>query len=250
MRWFIRQVKTMQSKLSDGKVNYSLGTYNKYDDKEQWIRITEGCPHNCPFCYEPQEQKVFDIPEIVRNDVKIMDMNLLCKPQAMQILDELGKKRVNGKVVYYDLVCGVDYRFLNHALVLALHVARIKKIRLAWDWGMREQYKLKDAIKMLSDYYPASKIMVFMICNWKISFDECCQKLDLLKVWGAQVSDCYFDNQTMPDVVPEHWSKQQIKEFRRKCRKHNQLINFGIDPEVSDMIDCTTRGMRCEDEIR
>ena len=53
--------------------SYSTGPYNKWDDKEQWIRISQGCPNNCSFCYEPPKEIVFDIPQIVRNNVKIMD---------------------------------------------------------------------------------------------------------------------------------------------------------------------------------
>ncbi|MFH1638383.1 MAG: hypothetical protein ABIB71_08210, partial [Candidatus Woesearchaeota archaeon] len=64
-----------------------------------------------------------------------------------------------------------------------------------------------------------------------ISFTECCQKLDILKVWGVQVSDCWYDNQTFPKVKPIGWLEHECKMFRRKCRKHNQLVNFGIDPE-------------------
>lgn len=52
---------------------YSYGAYNKFDGQEQWIRITEGCPNQCPYCAEPREFKIFDIPEIVRNKVKILD---------------------------------------------------------------------------------------------------------------------------------------------------------------------------------
>ena len=78
--------KTYQLRLAKPKVNYSYGAYNKFNKEEQWIRITEGCPHNCPYCYEPQKIKIFGIPEIVRNDVKIMDMNLLCKEEALDII--------------------------------------------------------------------------------------------------------------------------------------------------------------------
>ncbi|MCK5023291.1 MAG: hypothetical protein KAS04_03905, partial [Candidatus Aenigmarchaeota archaeon] len=74
--------------------------------------------------------------------------------------------------------------------------------------------------------------MIFMICNWKIPFKENCQKLDLCKVWNVQVSDCCFDNQVFPNVIPIHWKTEELKEFRKKCRKHNQLVNFGIDPEL------------------
>lgn len=218
----------MQTRLEgNAKVKYSRGAYNKYNDKEQWIRLTEGCPHNCPFCYEPQEYKIFAIPKIIRKDVKIMDMNLLAKPEALQILRDLPKAN-------YELVCGIDYRFLTEEIAIELK-KKVKKIRLAWDWGINQQYKVKDAVKLLKKVgYQGRSIMVFMICNWKIPYSELCKKLDILKIWGVEVADCYFDNQTAKmGIVPIHWSDIEIKEFRRKCRKHNQLVIHGLDPEVS-----------------
>ena len=226
-------MKLVQTRLLKRKIVYSLGPHNEFNEKEQWIRITEGCPHNCPYCYEPKEQKVFGIPEIVRTDVKIMDMNLLCKPEALNLLKKLKQKRVNGKVVYYEFVCGIDYRFLTIEIALALKQARIKKIRLAWDWFYKDQLKINDAIKcLLKVGYNSKQIMVFMICNWKIPFKECCKKLDLCKIWRVQIADCYFDNQTFPKVFPVHWTEEQLKTFRKKCRTHNQLVNFGIDPDI------------------
>lgn len=222
-----------QIRLSTQKIKYSYGSYNKFDEKEQWIRITEGCPHNCPYCYEPKEIKVFEIPNIVCNDVKIMDMNLLCKPEAVSIIKELGKQRVNNKVVYYELVCGIDYRFLTLEQAKALKQSRFRKIRLAWDWFYKDQIKIRDALKILFKAgYTPKNIMVFMICNWKILYSECCNKLDLCKIWSVTVADCYFDNQLAPNIIPEFWTAVEIKQFRHKCRKHNQLINFGIDPEL------------------
>lgn len=227
----------VQTRLKNNKkgVKYSLGAYNKFNHKEQWIRISEGCPHNCPYCYEPQEPKIFGIPEIVRTDVKIMDMNLLSKKQALRIIRTLGLIRVNKKVVYYDLICGIDYRFLTWEISQALKKSRFKKIRLAWDWYYKDQYKIKQAIDLLikAGYQPR-QIMVFMICNWKIPYSECCDKLDLCKVWNVEVSDCYYDNQTAKrGIVPIFWTDEQIKSFRRKCRKHNQLVYNRFDPEVS-----------------
>ena len=104
---------------------------------------------------------------------------------------------------------------------------------MAWDWFYKDQFKIKKAYDMLlkAGYKPRD-IMIFMICNWKIPFKENCQKLDLCKVWNVQVSDCYFDNQVFPNVIPIHWKTEELKEFRKKCRKHNQLVNFGIDPEL------------------
>ncbi len=223
----------MQTRLASQKVKYSYGAYNKSNSKEQWIRITEGCPHNCSWCYEPTEIKIFKIPKIIRNDVTIMDMNLLCKEDAIGMINFLGSRRVNNKVVYYHLNAGLDYRFLTQKLANALKQNRFKNNRLAWDWGMDHQYKLKDAIHMLLKAgYNRKEITIYMICNYKIYYNECCRKLDLLKVWGVKCIDCWYDNQTSPNIIPLHWSDSQIKDFRSKCRKHNQLVNFGIDPEV------------------
>lgn len=214
-------------------VKYSYGPWNKFDDKEQWIRITEGCPHHHEYCYEPEEIKVFGIPEIVRNKVKIMDMNLLCKPEALRIIKELGEKRVNGKVVYYELICGIDFRFLTQEIADALHAARMTKIRIAWDLAFTDQKRIKSAIEMLrkAGYTGHSDIMVFMVCNWKIPYERNCKKLDCLKIWRVQVSDCWWDNQRSPNIKPEYWTAEEISDFRKKCRKHNQIVNFGIDPE-------------------
>lgn len=222
-----------QKRLGSPQLKYSYGAYNKFNEKEQWVRITEGCPNQCPYCYEPEEFKIFGIPKIVRNDVKIMDMNLLCKKEAMSILKELAKRRVNGKVVNYHLICGIDYRFLTQELANQLKATRIKKIRLAWDWDYKLNRKIKTSIDMLLKAgYKPNEIMVFIICNWKISYEECLKKMDLCKVWNVQISDCYYDNQTFPNIIPLFWSYKECKDFRKKSRKHNQLVNFKIDPEV------------------
>ena len=218
-------------------VKYSYGPYNKFNDKEQWIRLTEGCVWQCPFCYEPREIKIFPIPKIVRNEVKIMDMNLLCKKEAVEIIKKLPEK-VNGKVIHYDLICGIDYRFLTQEIAYLLKKKlRLRKVRIAWDWGLEEQFRIKDAIEMLKKAgFKPKQIMIFMICNWRIPFKVNCRKLDLCKVWGVQVADCYFDNQTSPNIIPIFWKKEEIETFRRMVRKHNQLVNFGIDPEWKKLV--------------
>lgn len=216
-------------------MKYSYGPYNKYNDKEQWIRLTEGCPHNCPFCYEPQEFKIFGIPEIVRNKVKIMDMNFLAKPEASKIIKELGEKRVNNKVIYYELICGIDYRFLTNEIANKLKTSRFKNIRLAWDWWYFDQKKVKNAIQMLLKAgYNSKEIMIFMICNWRIPYNECLKKLNLCKYWNVQIADCYFDGQYGREKKPVHWTAEEIKSFRKQVRKHNQICNFKIDPELKE----------------
>ena len=221
---------------ADRSEPYAKGKYNKLDDQEQWIRLSEGCPNKCPYCresFENPEFKVFKIPEIKRNKVKILDMNLLCHKEALKIIKDLGMKRVNGKVVYYELLCGIDYRFLTQEIAIALKQSRFKKLRIAWDWGFSLQKEIKKKIYyLLNAGYSRKEIMIFMLCNWKIAYEENLRKLDLCKVWNFLVADCYFDNQLSPNIKPIYWKAEQIKDFRSKVRKHNQLVNFRIDPEV------------------
>jgi hypothetical protein len=226
--------------MADGKIEKqgiivpnSYGPYNKINETEQWIRISEGCPNQCPFCYEPREEIVFPIPKIVRETIKIMDMNLLSKSNAEDIITELGKRRVDGKVVNYELICGIDWRVLTPRLAASLRSSRFKKIRLAWDFGYDQQFKIKKAIEMLLRVgYISKDIMVFVICNWETPYIENLKKLDLCKVWRVKVGDCWFDGQTSPNIKPFGWTAEQIKDFRAKVRKHNQLVLFGIDPEL------------------
>jgi hypothetical protein len=212
---------------------YSVGPYNQWNMTEQWIRLSEGCPWQHSYCYEPSEMHLFEIPDIIRTRVKLMDMNLLCKPESLSIIRELGKKRVKGKVVHYELICGIDFRFLTAELAEALKTSRFERLRLAWDGPYTDQLKIHDAIdRLIAVGYLANSLSVFMICNWKISYAENCKKLDLLKVWNVKVNDCWFDNQVSPHIVPIHWTPNHIVEFRKRCRKHNQLVLFRIDPQV------------------
>jgi hypothetical protein len=217
---------------------YNKGPYNKFNDTEQWIRLSEGCPNKCPYCresFENPEFKVFPIPEIVRNDVKIIDMNLICQKEALPIIKTLGDVRVNGKVVYYELVCGVDYRFMTMDIALALRDSRFKNIRIAWDSSFGQQCKIKSAIGLLlkAGYKPGD-IMIFCICNWRISFAENMRKMDLCKIWNVKMADCYFDNQLSPNIKPIFWTKDEIKTYRHNVRKHNQMVNFRIDPQYGE----------------
>ncbi len=223
--------QTRLQTLKKPKVNTK--PYNKSNVQEQWLRLSTGCPNDCPFCYEPLKEKVFKIPEIIRNKVKIMDMNLLSKSKANWILQRLAQYRVNNKKVSYELICGIDWRFLTQSKAYLLKSARFKNIRLAWDFKFNDQKKIKKAIDfLLKAGYNNKEITIFMVCNWKISFEENLYKLDLCKIWNIKVADCWYDNQLSPNIIPINWSDQQIKIFRKKVRKHNQMINFRIDPEI------------------
>jgi len=211
---------------------YDFGEKNITKDGIQVIRISEGCPNQCPYCAEPSKIKWFGVPEITSNKVRLVDMNLLCKQQALETIKEFGEKLVNDKVIYYELTCGIDFRFFNYEFAKALKNSRFKRIRIAWDFGFEHQYKVSDAIKLLEKVgYRPNDIMVFMIANWRVSYEVCKEKMDLCKVWNVKIGDCYYDNQTFPNVKPIFWDTLHLVDFRRRIRKHNQEVNFKIDPE-------------------
>ena len=218
----------------DHKVKYSYGAYNKIKGDCQWIRLSEGCCHQCPWCYEPQDYKIFKTPKIVKHKVGIIDMNLLCKPEALQILKDLPIN--NGQKIEYEFICGIDYRFLTKEIAEEIRRHHVKRVRIAWDWFYKDQVRIKDALKLLYKVgYKSKDIMVFMICNHpSVSYEENLKKLDLCKVWNVLCADCYFDNQIgiHKKFIPIGWNREQALNFRSKVRKHNQLVNFGVDPEI------------------
>jgi len=215
---------------------YSKGSQNIITDDYQVIRLSEGCPHKCPWCREWREignnWQIFAMPEIVRHDVRITDMNLLAKPEALDLIKRFKDIRVNGKVVYPWLVCGIDYRFLTSEIAQALKDSRFVNMHIAWDWRYSDQKKIKKAIDILKKV-GYRDISIFMVCNHPaVSYRENCKKLDLCKYWNCKVNDCWFDNQVSPNILPVAWSIDQIKSFRKAVRKHNQIVGFGIDPEL------------------
>lgn len=220
------------------KIKYSTGQQNIITDDFQMIRLSEGyCPHKCPWCYEhlyaiPKQD--YDIPEIVKRDIRISDMNILASKNPLGKINRFKDIRVNKKVVYPHLICGLDYRFLTDEICQVLKENRFVKIHIAWDRDVSHHNHVKNAIRMLIENgYKAKTLSVFMICNHSsISFDDCMQKFYLCHEMGVKVNDCYYDNQFgRKQKIPIGWTLNEIKAFRATIRKHNQIINFGIDPE-------------------
>jgi hypothetical protein len=221
---------TLSPKL---RTTYGKAQYNYVKGNKQRIELHRGCPWQHEYCYEPKIVEDFPIPELTKNHVEILDMNPLARKDILAILKELCLKMVNGKVVHYEAICGFDFRFLNQDIADWLKLARFIRPRLAWDGSFSDQYKIKDAInKLIKAGYKRNEISLFMIVNWKIPFRECLRKLDLMKVWNVKVCDCCYDG-GYKYATPTFWTQEQLTKIRRICRKHNQLVLFGIDPQPS-----------------
>lgn len=197
----------------------------------QVAQLTDGCPRNCPWCYSDGMKEV-ELPVIVKNHVKLIDENSLAFDNIIMKLDWCGQQRVNGLVVYYEFIPGVDRRFLSLEKAEALKRNRFKNIRIAWDGPKNEGGSVARAIRTLQSVgYRPKDISVFMLTDGKwVSFEECKEKLLSLWEWGVKVNDCRYELGTNPS-----WSQEDWTEFRRICRKHNQLVNFdGYDPEAHE----------------
>jgi len=220
-------------------IKYHTEFYNKCNDNEQWLRLGEGCLNNCEYCYAMPELISYDIPKIKRNKVKIIDMNFLYNPKHKERIKYLGSQKVNNKKVYYELVCGIDWRLLDQETANLLKQNGFINIRFAWDYGLDCQYRIKDCYnKLIKAGYKPKDLMVFMLCDWRVSFSECLMKLSLLKIWNVKVSDCYFDNVKPPNYKCNYWSFLECDTFRRICALHNQSLDFYIYPDIKRVKRC------------
>lgn len=230
-----QQILGTKKRKPIARTTYGGPQYNVVKGNVQRIELHRGCPWSKihDYCYEPFEHEDFPIPELKRNQVQILDMNFLARKDAIEIIKELGLKRVNRRVIHYELICGIHFSYITQELADVLKGSRFIRPRIAWDGPLKDQKKIKKAIKILTNAgYKRKEIMLFMIVNWRISYIECLRKLDLMKVWNVKVCDCCYDG-GYNNAIPEYWTLKEIKDIRLKSRKHNQIVLFEIDPQPS-----------------
>ena len=216
------------------EVEYHREFYNKLNETEQWIRLSDGCYRNCWNCYAPTDKVYYPVPEIKRNKVVLLDMNFIyAYPDPLKAIEYMGKIKVNKKVVYYGFLCGLDFTLFTKELVFAMKKARfgrfnnkrnyVNGLRFAWDRGIDEGLLIIKAIGNMQDA-GYKRNQVFMLTNGKVSFKECVQKLKVLKELRTEICDCWYDNQVRGSVKPIYWTDEECKLFGKLCRSHNVAI--------------------------
>ena len=230
-----QRILSPRSRVPIARTTYGGPQYGRIKGDIQRIELHRGCPwsETHDYCYEPLEHEDFPIPPLVKNKVQILDMNFLVRKDALEIIRELGEMRVDNKVIHYELICGIHFSLLTQEIANALKESRFKRPRMAWDGPMSDQLRIKDGITiLLKAGYKRNQIMLFMIVNWRIPYKECLRKLDLMKVWGVKVCDCCYDG-GYKYSIPEYWTLKEMKDIRLKSRKHNQLVLFKMDPQLT-----------------
>lgn len=208
----------------------------------QHIELNRGCPYQCEYCWADPNFKEFPIPIIKSNKVQIIGEAFLSDSRIPLLINNLGQKRFNNKVIYYGISQGVNKKDLNDHIVTMLSYYRFglitsrghwkKGIRISWDGNIFEEKKVKDTIKLLVKRgYKRKDIIVFVLVNWKISYKACLYKLKKFKEWNVMIDDCTFDC-SKKKFIPLFWSYKKYKNFRAKCRDHNiRIPRAGYNPE-------------------
>lgn len=235
------------------EVEYHSEFYNVIDGSEQWIRLSDGCFRSCWNCYCPKERRSYYLPVIERNKVRFLDMNFLYAHNYPEIiLEGLSYIKVNNKVVRYAFLCGLDFTLLNPKIIQLCKKARIGRfnnkghwingLTIAWDRGIDEKDKITQAVKLIeAEGYARRNIACFMLCNGKVSYNECLAKIKILKDLRVQIQDCWYDNQKRGSVVPKFWTKEECDSFGRICRSHNVAIIQNQYDSMDKLYEVTTQ---------
>jgi len=116
-------------------------------------------------------------------------------------------------------MAGIDKQFLTSRYAKSLKKNRFKNIKFSWDKSFDAEKDLVDqTIDMLYGAgFRKKELQVFMLCNWKVSYEECVKKLKFLWEKGVQIADCWFQEGS-------YWSHGDIRIFKHIRRRHNILV--------------------------
>lgn len=206
------------------------------DNGTQWIELNRGCKRGCAFCYADPNYKQFQVPQIRSRIVQIIGEGFLYDTEIKEKIKTLGSLKVEGRCIYYGLSQGIDFRLLDEGTAALMAKNRIgyinnkgrwyKGMRFAWDLGMEQKDLALKTIELLERAGYKRKVMqIFVLVNWKIPFSVCLEKIRLLREWGVKIDDCTWDT-TKKEMKPHFWKLDELKQFRRMCRQHNQEIQF------------------------
>lgn len=223
--------------------------YDLVDVDYQIIHTTRGCTRNCKYCgaykIEPEWKCKKSIKnEIMKKKIVFYDNNLLANPYIENILYELITLKGGGRISFCESQCGFDGRILLQKPHLArmLKKAGFKHPRIAWDGKYAERELIKRQIDLFVDAgFQKKEIMIFMLFNYDLSYEELEKKrVDCFK-WGVQISHNRFrpldstkddynprkKEQTSEDYyIHPNWTDAEIRQFSRNVRRQNICIRF------------------------
>jgi hypothetical protein len=158
-------IATKESKIRKAETIVNAGLGYKY----------RGCfRKDCGFCPIPTKEgplhKVSEIGELLNPRSKVLillDNNLTAEPDCIETLHEI---RDRGLTV--DITQGIDVRLMTPEKAKALsEVKHLRSLHYAWDL-MRYEKQVLSGIKILSEFFKASKQLCMMLTGYNTTFEE------------------------------------------------------------------------------
>lgn len=235
------------------KLNPSYDLINNINSNQvdyQIIHASRGCDKRCSFCgtwkIEPEFKPKRSIKKEIRfKKIVFYDNNFLANPYIEDILQELIDLKKNKKILWCESQSGFDGRILLKKPYLGkmLKQSGFRYVRIAWDWEYSKYPFIENQIDVLMDAgYRSKNLYIFMLYNWKISFEEMERKRR--KCWDkkVQIADCrfrplkqtfdYYDpksDQTNRDYfIHRNWTDEKVKKFRSNVRKQNICVRQDV----------------------
>ena len=205
------------------KPDYNLFPGHKMENMSQ-VFTSRGCKNNCGFCAVKKLEPSYHINYKWRNSidldkpcVMVHDNNLTAGDinHFQDLMSYLKEKKLS---VVFDN--GFDCRFFNDEHLECIRDVKFQSsgLRFAFD-SMNQDGKIQKAIKKCLDAgISGSKIMVYVLFNFKDTFDEAWYRADQIRQLGARPYPQQY--RPLDDVVrqnghvSEHWDKDLLQNFR------------------------------------
>lgn len=217
----------------------------------QITHASRGCNRKCQFCGAWKIEPKFIAKKSIKNEIQskkvvFYDNNFLCNPHIENILQELVDLKEEKRIQWCESQSGFDGRILIQKphLTKILKKAGFRYPRIAWDWEYDVYPFIEKQIEVLMDAgYRSKDLYIFMLYNWKISFEEMEKKRRKCWEWKVQIVDCrfrplkqtfdYYDpkkHQSNRDYfIHPYWTDEKVKKFRSNVRKQNICIRQDVD---------------------
>ncbi|MFW6026659.1 MAG: hypothetical protein ACOCRX_09980 [Candidatus Woesearchaeota archaeon] len=217
--------------------DYSLFNNHKYNNTS-FVFTTRGCPNNCNFCAVKTLEPKFIIRDDWTNSIDLDKPNIMIHDNNLISVDFSHFKDVMSKLKEYNKKVtfdnGFDCRLIEPKHIRCLKDLRIKRdgIRMAFDTMAQDGY-IQDAINMMLQMgIPKSKIMVYVLFNYKDDLEEALYRSNEIRKAGAKVYPQRYVPLDWTDkptnYIGPKWTKQMVREFRFYWLMHgfNSRMSF------------------------
>lgn len=219
----IRPFKGLYDEIEQLKPDYDLFPTHKHFAMSQ-VFTSRGCRNKCGFCavklLEPEyliNSKWRDSIDLEKPKVMIHDNNITAGDfdHYTVVMDFLKETKL--KVVFDN---GFDCRYFTDNHLNELDGVKFERdgLRFAFD-SMNQDGVIQDVIKKCIDFgISGSKIMAYVLFNYKDDFDEAFYRANEIHKLGARpypqqyrpLDDCIYKN----THIGEHWEKKLLADFR------------------------------------